>query len=178
MHTAQEVPPEVPLYVSYPPDPIIILAHQTPRVTLNIRPNFWPLTVMNAYHADPRWKTRAERHHGHLMYPEFTEFLKHRNRETKALICCQDAHGGIATLVDAISDVYWVGGPDDCGEKGAHAYIRLEQERKFGAPHGSLWGNYVLAISDVHPATPSTSKRDPHGTHFVDMFLRDVHPMN
>lgn len=169
-----EISPQVPLHVVYPPDSVIILAHRTARVILNIRPVHWPLAIKNAYHADPLWKIRAERHHGCLMYPLFTEFLVQRNPEAKVLICCQDAHGGIYTLVDAISDIYWIGEPDDREERGAHAYIRLEGERDFGAPRGSLWGNYVLAISDVRLTTPSMSTRDPHGIHFIEAFMKNA----
>ena len=171
MQNAQDIPPQVPLHVSYPPDPVIILAHKTHRVTLNIRPDHWPQPITDEFHADPLWRHRATNHHGRLMYPPFTEFLTQRNPETKALISCQDAHGGIYTLVDAITDVHWIGGPDDCGGKGVHACIWLKDRRDFGAPHGSLWGNYVLAISNVHPATLSMSMRDPHGIHFVETFL-------
>lgn len=176
MHTTvvPEIPLQEPLYVSYPPDLIITLAHETALVTLNIRPTHWPMSVRNAYYADPRWKARAERHHGRLMYPPFTEFLTQRDPEAKALISCQDAHGGIYTLVDAITDVYWVGGPNDCGEKGVHACILLKNKHRIGAPRGSIWGNYVLAISNVRPETPSMSMRDLFGIHFVELFLQNV----
>ena len=164
--------PRTPLFRVYPPDGIIRLAAMVePKVVLNRRPTHWPEATTKALRADPQWQERARVSHGHLMFPPFTEFLSRIQPQTKVLMCCQDAQGGISTFTDTLLEIYWAGDRRN-GETGILTSLWFEGTPYFGAPHGSLWGSYVLAIAEVRFSAPSWNKRDPNGTHFVELFKR------
>ena len=149
---------QVPSHTSYPPDSIIILALKHPeRINLNRRRPHWPEKIKKAYTVNS-------------MFPPFAQFLSQLKAGTKVVICYQDDEGGIMTLADTVKEVLWTGKGDDT-RKGDYATIWFDNKNCPGE-HISLWGNFVLAVGNIGRLPPDDARcrRDPNGTHFVQMF--------
>jgi len=161
---------QVPSNIVDVPNEIIARSLKDPRIVLNPRPNHWPASDVSAYRANRLWQIRADLYYGHFMSPSLTRFLAQVNPGTRVLVCCQDSVGGITTVIDSIRKIVWTGNSStENGQNGVHAGIWLAGNHRVGAPNGSIWGNYTLAISELCPSAHATSMRDPDGSHFIEM---------
>lgn len=149
-----------------PPPLLVDIAAANPRVVLNTRPDRWSEELKGKYRADPNWKLRAQLYCGLLVHPALTQFLMHITAGTRVLICCQELRGRIATLIDNVCEISWI--PSTmAGQTGVHAQILLETENAYGAIGGRVWGNYILAISEMSRSVRAKNVCDPRGEKFA-----------